>query len=390
MRERAQLADQGRRRVLRDHVAGVDAAAGRQERRQPLVGERIHQPVDAPLADAAELGQAHGQRVERQPQHLAVEVAAAQHDAVVGKHERVVRHGAELAPEHAAGEVEGRARRAVHLRHAAQAVGVLHARAVAVRLDDAAGRGEPAEVGRHRLLRGVRPQRVDARVERRVGAHQRLERHGAGHVGQPRQPAGVEHGQRAQPRHEVRAVQQRQAFLGLERQRPHAGGLQRLARRHSAPVRHGLALADQAGRHVRERSEIARRSHRALLGHHGMHAAIQARHQGLDHARPDARGAASQRRGEQQDHRARLGLGERGTDATGVAQHEVALQRGALGRRNHHVLELADAGGDAVDRLGAAGEPIDERAAGRQPRGGGGPQRDLAAPRAPRPRRRRA
>ena len=151
-------------------------------------------------------------------------------------------------------------------------------------------------------------------------------------------------------------------------------------RRHPAPGRHGLALTDQAGRHVRERSEIARRPHRALLRHDGVHAPIQARHQGLDHARSHAGGPARQRRREQQHHRARFGLGERGTDATGVAQHEVALQRGALRRRNHHVLELADAGGDAVDRLGAAGEPIDECAAGRQPRGGGGPQRDLAAP----------
>ena len=144
--------------------------------------------------------------------------------------------GAELALQHAAGEGEGRARRAVHLRHAAQAVGVLHARAVAVRLDDAAVRGQPAEVGGDRLLRGVRPQRVDARVERRVGAHQRFQRHGAGHVGQPREPAGVEHGQHAQPRHEVRAVEQGQSFLGLERQRPHAGGLQRLSGGHSPPV----------------------------------------------------------------------------------------------------------------------------------------------------------
>src|SRR5204862_7819746 len=57
-----------------------------------------------------------------------------------------------------------------------------------------------------------------------------------------------------------------------------------------------------------------------------------------------------------------------------MAQHEVPLELGALGRRDDDVLELADAGRDAVDRRRARGEPLheapprDERArrAGRQ------------------------
>ena len=212
------------------------------------------------------------------------------------------------------------------------------------------------------------------------GAHQRFQRHGAGHVGQPREPAGVEHGQHAQPRHEMRAVEQGQSFLGLERQRPHTGGLQRLSGGHSPPVGHRLALADEAGGHVSERGQVTRRSHRSLLGDDGMHRTVQARHQGLDHARPDAGGAARQRRGQQEHQRAGLGLGQRGTDTPGVAQHQIALQRRPLGRRNHHVLELADPGGDAVDRLGAAGQAIDERSAVGQPLGDARRQGDLATP----------
>ena len=243
-----------------------------------------------------------------------------------------------------------------------------------------------AAVSRRRLAAtaccvGMRPQRVDARVERRVGAHQRLERHGAGHVGQPRQPAGVQHGQRPQPRHEMRAVEQRQPFLGLERQRPHAGGLQRLARRHAAPcptpprpspIRQAATCASGA-RSPDDPTEPC--SGTTGCTPRFRHATRVSTTLGRTPEAPRASEAASSR------IIARVSASASGgTNTAGVAQHEVALQRGALGRRNHHVLELADAGGDAVDRLGAAGEPIDERAAGRQPLGGGGAQRDLAAP----------
>src|SRR5438132_785259 len=43
-----------------------------------------------------------------------------------------------------------------------------------------------------------------------------------------------------------------------------------------------------------------------------------------------------------------------------MAQHEVPLELGALGRRDDDVLELADAGRDAVDRRRARGEPLHE------------------------------
>src|SRR5947209_18021976 len=73
-------------------------------------------------------------------------------------------------------------------------------------------------------------------------------------------------------------------------------------------------------------------------------------------------------------------------------QHEVPLELGALGRRDDDVLELADAGRDAVDRRRARGEPLhetpprDERArrAGRQANllaaAGDGPGRPAAQP----------
>ena len=179
-------------------------------------------------------------------------------------------------------------------------------------------------------------------------------------------------------RHQVRPVEQREPLLGGQRQRRQPRPLQGGGGRHPCAVDRGLALAHQAGRHVRERHEVARGSHRALLGNDGVDTTLQARDEGLDDDRPDPGGSARQRRREQHHDGPRLVLGKRRPHPARVAQHEVALQHGALRGRDDDVLELAHAGGDAVDRLRAAGQPIDERAAGRQPRGGDGTHRDLA------------
>src|SRR5205814_9553136 len=96
--------------------------------------------------------------------------------------------------------------------------------------------------------------------------------------------------------------------------------------------------------------------------------------QRLDDRRAYARGAPRERRGEQEHDGANLLLGEGRADAARMAQDEVPLELRALGGRDDDVLELADAGRDAVDRRRARGEPLheapprDERArrAGRQ------------------------
>ena len=72
---------------------------------------------------------------------------------------------------------------AVHLRHAAQAVGVLHAPAVAVRLAQRAAGEQARRLRADGGLAGVRARRVDARVEGDVRALQRVERERADHVG---------------------------------------------------------------------------------------------------------------------------------------------------------------------------------------------------------------
>ena len=82
--------------------------------------------------EAAELCEADREGVERERERLAVEVAGRQHHPVVGKQQGIVGDAVDLPRDDRPREADRLTRGAVNLRHAAQAVGVLDARAVAV------------------------------------------------------------------------------------------------------------------------------------------------------------------------------------------------------------------------------------------------------------------
>ena len=81
----------------------------------------------------------------------------------------------------------------------------------------------PAVDGAHvrgrQELAGDGTQVLDALLEGPDRTAQPLEAHGADHVGGVEQRLAVGHGQAGDGGHELRAVQQRQALLGLERDR---------------------------------------------------------------------------------------------------------------------------------------------------------------------------
>ena len=135
-------------------------------------------------------------------------------------------------------EVEHRAH---HLRLAAQAVGVLHAVVVdEVRGADGAAGHQRAQGGGDLDLAAMAAQRVDARVERRVGALGRVGRERAGDERRAEHPLGLEQaGQRIGGR-ELRAVEQREPFL---RARARAARARRAASASAA----GRRLAARAG-----------------------------------------------------------------------------------------------------------------------------------------------
>ena len=177
-----------------------------------------------------------------------------------------------------------------------------------------------------------------------------------------RQARRVEHGERAVTGHQVRAVEQREPLFRLEDERGHARAGQRLGGGKLPVAGPGRPFAEQAERHVGERRQVARRAHRPELGDDGMDPLIEAGHDRLDDDGPHAGRTARERSREQQHDRAHVRLFERRANARGMAQDEVSLEVGALAMRNDDVLELADPGRDAVDRLRAGRQPLDEGA----------------------------
>jgi hypothetical protein len=75
-----------------------------------------------------------------------------------------------------------------------------------------------------------------------------------------------------------------------------------------------------------------------------------------------ARVPAREHVGAQQHHRPHLARRQRRPHAGRVAPHEVALQVAQAPRRDGHVRQLAEAGGDAVHHRAARDEAVDDRA----------------------------
>ena len=165
--------------------------------------------------------------------------------------------------------------RAEHLRRAAQRVRVLHAAAVGVAGDDRAAREQRGELWATVAGPGCAAQAVQARVERHGRALERLQAERDGDDGGLEQPARVAHRQRPGRGHQVRAVDQCEAFLGGQRDRLQAGARQRLAARERLAAERRLALADQHQREVGERREVPGRADRSLARHDRRDAALE-------------------------------------------------------------------------------------------------------------------
>ena len=221
---------------------------------------------------------------------------------------------------------------AVHLRHAAQAVGVLHLAAVAVRLAQRAAREEPRA--------GCAPTRPGPGAAARRGCAGRRRR---------RCP-GARRGSGRRPRRRLRASRQASASarpptavmscVPLMRARPsfassttrrEPGGAQRLGRRLAA-ARRARTRPRRRARAPGGRAAPGRRWRRPSpgAGTTGMHAAVEHRDEPLERLEPHAREALGQHVRAQQHERARLGLAERLADARGVAAHQVQLQLAQL------------------------------------------------------------
>src|SRR6266446_3435970 len=97
----------------------------RQESRQ-TAEVRVDEVFHAPLADAAQVSHRGGKVVGGQRDRLSVEVSARDDLRGVGEDQRIVGGGVHLTLDNTRHFGQGIAQGAVYLRHAANAVGVLH------------------------------------------------------------------------------------------------------------------------------------------------------------------------------------------------------------------------------------------------------------------------
>ena len=326
-----------------------------------MVAGLVQEPVGAPFGDRGEVGRGDGQEVEHVADRRAVEVAVAL-DPAVERDDGVVDGAGELAVAHQAGVRERVAAGPVHLRRAAQRVGVLHAGAFSGAVaghDGGVGEQHP-QVGGAVGLAGVRAQRLQVRGEHRIGPELGLDAHGGGEVGRPEQQREVVGGERQHAEHAVDAVGEGQALLLAQHDRRDAGRGKRVGcwQRFAADT-YG-ALAHRGERTVRQRSEIARAAQRPELVHDRRDACVEHRGVGLSGLQANAGAAGGQRRQAQQHQRADDLALDLGAGPRRVRADQAALQGHPVVRCDLLGGQGTEPGGDAVVRLRIAGQLLDD------------------------------
>src|SRR6266516_42261 len=136
---------------------------------------------------------------------------------------------------------------------------------------------------------------MDLRDEARARSLQRLQRKRTGQVGRLGKPARPRHAERAERRHELRAVDEREAFLRLEPRRLETCRCKRVRPWEQVAAAPGLAYPDERQGEMRERREGAARPDRTAARHVWQHATAKALEEQLD--RLDARARIPLRQG---------------------------------------------------------------------------------------------
>src|SRR3546814_527870 len=102
-----ELGDDRGLRVLRDHVAGVDARVVGEERVEAVAAGLVEESVRTALADAGDVRGNDGEEVEHIGDRGAVEVAVGLDPPLFGEHDRVVDGAGEFAARNAGGVLHG-------------------------------------------------------------------------------------------------------------------------------------------------------------------------------------------------------------------------------------------------------------------------------------------
>ena len=151
--------------------------------------------------------------------------------------------------------------------------------------------------------------------------------------------------------HDLRPVDERDAFLRTELDRFEARRLQGITPRAPFALIDRFAFADQDERGVRERREIPRRTHAAMPGDRRVDAPIDHVAEEIDDLGPHTRSAGCERVGSEHQYRPDDILWKGRPDADRMAPHKISLERAKLVVRDAHSREITETGVDTVDRV---------------------------------------
>jgi hypothetical protein len=264
---------------------------------------RIDETLDAAFADSGESAEHDANEIEGEGQGLSVEVAAREDVASLGfaglelglsdlafvrEDQRVIDGGIHLDLKNLARVGQRVSHGSVDLRDATQGVRILDTGAVAMTFAKGAALHHATQIRGDLDLPGMRTGLMDARVEGDVGALQCIERYRSDDVSGVGECFGLEERERTDGEHGLGAVNERDGFLGFERDGLDSCGLESFGSCDGAAVESGEAFADEHLGEMGERCEVAAGPDGTLRGNDGMNAAIQHLAEGVDDDGADA------------------------------------------------------------------------------------------------------
>ncbi len=272
--------------------------------------------------------------------------------AVFGKDQRIVRRAVDLRLQNAQHVADCVAACAVNLRNASQRVGILHAVVVVpVRLPYLRIAHQPPHVCRHVDLPAVGAGIVQPGIVGAVGPFQGFHGKGGNHIGGFGKKYRPVRRKAAVGGHHLRAVDQGKPLLCSKAHRPDPLPLK------LRPRRNGCAVApDQPFPHPRKNKmgkldQIAGGADRPLPGDNGNNIPVQHVEQRADGSHTNAAVSLDQRVHTQDHHRPHHLGRHRLPGPDRMAANQVCLKALDVVAADHHIRELAEAGGNAVDHL---------------------------------------
>ena len=213
---------------------------------------------------------------------------------------------------------------------------------------DRTARNQIPVFARDRNLTRLSARLMDPRIERRIAAFERIDRHCPGHHGRGKHILGAEQPRQRERCRDLSPVDQRQAFLGAQSQGLQARRPQPVGCGADRPGHAHLADTEQYRAHVGQRCQVPRCAHRALGRNDGIDLVLQQGEQRFDHLHGYPGKAACQCIDLQHEEQPNDRIGQGLSHPRGVREQQIALQQFQLLGRNSSLRQQAEASVDAV------------------------------------------